>query len=205
MTQGADTEDEDEARVGGFAAHRRRARWIGRCILPHEADLRRMLERRAPTGLEVDDIIQEIYARLAAMASIDHIHSPRSYVFRMASGVMTDYLRHQKVVPIHRVDDIDAAGRASEEPSPEEVVVHRDQLGRVVRIIGQLPPRVRDVFKLRRIEGLSQREVSRQLGVPESTIEKRMARGVFLIAQQWETGGSHQAEPKKTGVGRSRS
>lgn len=179
------------------AAHADRARWIARHILPHEAELRRHLSRRAPAGFESDDIVQEIYARLAALASVDHIHNPRSYIFRMASGVMADHIRRQKVVPMQAVDDFDAVGVVSTDPSPEAVVLHRDQLKHLARIFAKLPPRVAEVFRLRRIEGLSQQEVSRRLGLSESTIEKRMARGVYLIARAWETGGNETIRSTK--------
>lgn len=190
MDQGADSDHEDRLQPDRAAAYRQRALWIARHVLPHEADLRRTLMRRAPGGFEVDDIVQEIYARLAGLATVDHIHNPRSYVFRMAAGVMTDYVRHRKVVPIHAVDDIDAAGATSDDPSPEAVVLHRDQLNLLARLFARLPSRVAEVVRLRRIEGLSQREVSHRLGIPESTVEKRMARGIYLLARSWETGGN---------------
>jgi RNA polymerase sigma-70 factor (ECF subfamily) len=177
---------------------RKRALWIARHVLPHEADLRRTLQRRAPGGLEVDDIVQEIYARLASMATVAHIQSPRGYVFRMAAGLMADFVRHQKVVPIHNVGDVDRAGRASEEASPETIVSDREDLRRLLRIVDALPPAVADVFRLRRFEGLSQKEVARRLHVPESTVEKRIARGLYLVAQAFETGGNGTIETTRS-------
>lgn len=197
MNRDAGSDGHDAPQASDAAIHRQRARWIARNILPHEAELRRSLKRRAPNGFEIDDIVQEIYARLAGLASVDHIHNPRSYMFRMASGVMMDYVRHQKVVPIHIVEDLDAAGAVSIDPSPEVVVLHRDQLSQLARVFAKLPPRVAEVFRLRRIEGLSQREVSHRLGLSESTIEKRMARGVYLIAQSWEAGGKEDVRSTK--------
>ncbi|MFT4251218.1 MAG: RNA polymerase sigma factor [Caulobacter sp.] len=197
MAQDNESSDRDMSGAARAVAHRERARWIAAQVLPHEAELRRALARRAPAGFEVDDIVQEIYARLAGMASVEHIENPRSYVFRMASGVMVDFMRRQKVVPIQSVEDIAGAAGVSEDPSPEAVVVDRDQLRRLMRMLSELPPRISDVFRLRRVEGLSQREVSRRLGVPESTVEKRMARGVFLLARSFESGGEPEAESTK--------
>lgn len=178
--------------------YRERARWIALHILPHEAELRRTLRRRAPVGFEIDDIIQEIYARLAALPSVDHIHSPRSYIHRMAAGVVTDHLRRQKVVPMMAVDDYEAIGAISTDPSPEAIVLHRDQLNRLTHIVSQLPPVVAQVFRLRRVEGMSQKEVARRLRLPESTVEKRMARGVYLIARYWEAGGNDEVRSTNT-------
>lgn len=198
---GADGQNTGGRNTGGEdaqAAHRERARWIARHVLPHEAELRRSLKRRAPAGFEIDDIVQEIYARLAACPSVDHIHNPRSYVHRMAGGVVTDYVRRQKVVPMLAVEDYEAVGATSADPSPEAVVLHRDQLNRLARIFSRLPPTVAEVFRLRRIEGLSQKDVARRLGLAESTIEKRMARGVYLIAQHWEAGGNGEVRSTKS-------
>ncbi len=186
-----------DAKVAKLAGSAERARWIARNVLPHEAELRRLLRRRAPPMFEVDDIVQEIYARLAAIAIVDHIQNPKAYLLRMASGVIMDHLRHQKVVPIHAVEDLDLAGGVCSAPSPEAVAVDRDELRRLLRVLASLPPGVAEVFRLRRIEGLSQREVSRQLRIPESTIEKRMARGIYLVARSFESGGIGPAEPTK--------
>lgn len=190
---GHDTKGED-----ALAIHRERARWIARHVLPHEAELRRSLKRRSPAGFEVDDIVQEIYARLAGSASVDHIHNPRSYLHRMAGGIMADYARRQKVVPMMAVEDYEAVGATSADPSPEAVVLHRDQLNQLKRIFSQLPPAVAEVFRLRRIDGMSQKDVARRLKVPESTIEKRMARGVYLIARHWEAGGNGEVHSTKS-------
>lgn len=187
-TAGNDDESDTEvaARAARAAAHRARAQWIARHVLPQEPDLRRVLGRRAPAGFEVDDLIQEIYARLAAAPSVDHIDNPRAYVFRMASGITMDFLRRSKVAPIVHVEQLDAVGAATQEPSPETIALDRDQLRRLARVFAELPPKVAAVFRLRRVEGLSQRETAHRLGIAESTVEKHMAKGVYLIAQGFE-------------------
>jgi RNA polymerase sigma-70 factor (ECF subfamily) len=58
-----------------------RALWLARNILPHEPALRAWLSRRQVAGLDVDDIVQDSYARLSTAGSVDKIHSPRSYMF----------------------------------------------------------------------------------------------------------------------------
>lgn len=198
MSKAVSADGNDTKGADAQEVHYERARWIARHVLPHEAELRRSLKRLAPVGLELDDIIQEIYARLAGLPSVDHIHSPRSYFYRMAGGIMADYARRQKVVPMLAVEDYDAVGATSADPSPETVVIHRDQLTHLTRIFQQLPPAVADVFRLRRIDGMSQKEVARRLNLPESTIEKRMARGIYLIAQSWQAGGNGEVRSTKS-------
>ena len=91
---------------------------------------------------------------------------------------------------------------ASEEPSPERQVIDRDELHRLAQLIARLPGRVRDVFTLRRVYGLSQREVAERLGLAESTVEKHMARGFLLMLEPVRHGGNDSAHPSSLGSGK---
>ncbi len=182
-----------------------RAIWLGRHVLPHEPALRAWLRRRRLGGLDIDDIIQETYTRLVAAESVSHVYDARSYAFQIAGSVVIDHLRRMKVVSIASVPDFDYLEVVSEDPSPERQVIDRDELHRLAQMIARLPGKVRDVFTLRRVHGLSQREVAARLRIAESTVEKHMARGFLLMLDQFAHGGkepSHPSNPKpgKTGT-----
>jgi len=172
-----------------------RAIWLGRQVLPHEPALRAWLSRRRLGGLDVDDIIQETYSRLMTAESVQHVHDTRSYTFQVAGSVVIDHLRRMKVVSIASMPDLDYLEVVSEEPSPERQVIDRDELHRLATMIARLPGRVRDVFTLRRVYGLSQREVAEKLEIAESTVEKHMARGFLLMLEQFKDGGKQDAYP----------
>jgi RNA polymerase sigma-70 factor (ECF subfamily) len=88
-------------------------------------------------------------------------------------------------------------GLVSDEPSPEARVIGRDELCRLAEAIGSLPPRVREVFTLRRIKGLSQKEISSQLGITEGTVERHMTRALFLLSEDFLIGGKGAPRPSK--------
>jgi DNA-directed RNA polymerase specialized sigma24 family protein len=93
--------------------------------------------------------------RLVAAESVAHVHDAKTYTFQVAGSVVIDHLRRIKFVPISSVPDPDYLEVVSEEPSPERQAIDRDELNRVALIIASLPGRVRDVFTLRRVHGLS--------------------------------------------------
>jgi RNA polymerase sigma-70 factor (ECF subfamily) len=179
-----------------------RAIWLGRHVLPHEPALRAWLRRRRLEGLEIDDVIQETYTRLIAADSVAHIRDAKSYAFQIAGSVVVDHLRRLKVVSIASVSDLDHLDAPSEEPSPERQVIDREELHRLAQMIAGLPRRVRDVFTLRRVYGLSQREVAERLGIAESTVEKHMARGFLLMLEPLRHGGNNTFHTSSLGSGK---
>ena len=61
-------------------------------------------------------------------------------------------------------------------PSPEEQCRRSDLAENVVQLTRQLSPTLRKAFQLRHLDGLTIREVTNILGVPEGTVKARIAR-----------------------------
>jgi RNA polymerase sigma factor (sigma-70 family) len=181
-----------------------RAIWLGRHVLPHEPALRAWLSRRRLGGLEIDDVIQETYTRLVAAESVSHVYDAKSYAFQIAGSVVIDNLRRMKVVSISSVPDLDYLEVVSEDPSPERQVIDRDELHRLAQMIAGLPGKVRDVFTLRRVYGLTQREVADRLGIAESTVEKHMAKGFLIMLDLFRHGGNEASHPSSSRSGKNR-
>jgi RNA polymerase sigma-70 factor (ECF subfamily) len=179
------------------AIDRERTRWFLRNILPHEPGLRSWLARRQPLGLEIDDIIQEAYAILADLETVDGIRHPRAYLFQVARSVITKHLRRARVVPIHTVENLTELGHADDGPSPEQIAIDRDELRRLAQAIGAMPAKVQQAFTLRRVQGLSQREISAHMSISENTVEKHISHGLRFLIDWFGHGGKAPSESSK--------
>lgn len=169
--------------LGGLAVQENRLRimqWVGSEVLPHEADLRRWL-RKSLEPFDVEDVIQESYARIAGLDSVTHIQSGRAYFYTVAKMIVLERLRRARIVKIESVVEIDALNIVQDVPSPERMAAGRRELDRVRKLIEGLPERTRRVIELRKIEGLSQREAAMAMNVAEHTIEYESVRGLRLI------------------------
>ncbi len=61
---------------------------------------------------------------------------------------------------------------------PETQALIQEQLVLAQSAIDELTPRVREVFELRKVYGLKQREIAERLGISQSTVEKHIAKGL---------------------------
>jgi RNA polymerase sigma-70 factor (ECF subfamily) len=165
-----------------------RALWLARCVLPHEPELRAWLARRTMRDL-VDDIVQESYAILAGLESVEHIRDPRSYLFEVAKSVVLLALRRSRVIAFEALTDAESLRLPSSDPGPESLVAARQELGLLAAMIGRLPPKCREALVLRKIHGLSQREVAARMGVSENTIEKHIGKALGILTGKIGRGG----------------
>jgi RNA polymerase sigma-70 factor (ECF subfamily) len=109
--------------------------------------------------------------------------------------VVLQGLRRAKVVHIESVGEIGRLDIASETPSPESNASGIQELRHLEHCVGQLPVRCREVFLMRKMNGLSQRQISERLGISENTVEKHMVKalkylGLALAAGEWAVSGS---------------
>jgi RNA polymerase sigma factor (sigma-70 family) len=164
------------------------AMWVGRRILPHEAEVRAWLRRASVPTHEIDDVIQESYAKLSGIDDVSHIQNPRAYFFRVARMVVLQQVRRAQIIRIETVAEVDSLSIADERPTPEEEVAFSQELRRLKCLIDGLPEKARRVFVLRKIEGISQKEIAARLGISQNTVETHVANGMRLILKAWASG-----------------
>jgi len=156
--------------------------WVSSHIVPFEAELRQKLVHICRGQGEVDDLVQDVYYRLLKLSSIAHIDDPRNYLFQTARNIVIDQVRRKAVVNFETMHNLDELMVPDDRPSPESVTMARAELKWVLGVIANLPDRCREVFRLRKIYGMSQAEAAKNLGVSENVVEKETMRGMHIIS-----------------------
>ncbi len=75
-------------------------RWFAEEVQPHEADLRAYLQRSFPGLSDIDDLIQETYARLFRAKTAGKVSAARPYLFVTARHAACDFFRRRRIVSI---------------------------------------------------------------------------------------------------------
>ena len=178
-----------------------RREWFARQILVHEAQLRGYLGRFLKRRCDVADGVQETYARLlglpdSALAAIRH---PRAFLFTAARNVALEWRRRERWICREDMAELALPSVLEVEPSAYEELRAHEELIVLARAIAALPKRCREVLTLRKLCGLSQKQIARRLGISENTVEKQTANGVRLCADFFdaERGGA-LAAPRRT-------
>jgi RNA polymerase sigma factor (sigma-70 family) len=155
--------------------------WVLAEVMPHEAAVRNWLRRSRVADEDIDDLIQEAYCKLVSLETVEHISRPDGYFFRIVRNLLMDHIRRSRIVRFETVEEMALSSVCSEEASPEQIVGAQKELEKVSRLIRSLPARCRQIIQLRKVEGISQKEIARRLGITESTVENEAALGMRLI------------------------
>lgn len=157
--------------------------------MPHEPAVRAWLRVRVAAPEDADDLIQEAYAKLTGLTSFEQIDRPAAYFFQVVRNLLIDHVRHTRVVRIDAIGDIGDISDAADDLNPERIAGGRRELSRVMALIDTLPARCRAIFTMRKIEGLSQREIAARMGVSESIVENDGVKGLTLLMRALRAGG----------------
>jgi RNA polymerase sigma-70 factor (ECF subfamily) len=143
------------------------------------------LYRYTRNNSDVDELLQEVYARLLTAGASDdpEVCSVRAFALTVARNVAFDWLRHRQVVPIELVADLEALEVLDEGEQIEEIVNSHQELAMLVKAIQGLPDRCRQVFTLRKVYGYSQKEIALRLSISENTVEQHLTKAARRCAQ----------------------
>jgi len=157
------------------------AKWFAEEVQPHESELRAYLRSKFSRHLDVDDLIQETYARLLQAREQAPLRSAKAYLFTTARNAAFDFFRRRKIVTIEGIAEIELLPVFEDRPGVAEAVCHDQELQLLAEAIQALPERCRRVLTLRKLHGLSHREIAQKLGIAENTVNAQVAIGVLRL------------------------
>ena len=157
--------------------------WFAENLQPHEPLLRAWLRSRFPAECDCDDIVQESFVRVLRARARDELRAPKAFLFATARNLAVDRLRRVQVAGTNALAEIDASSVMDPEEDIPESVARAEEIELLTHAIQSLPDRCRQVLTVRKIYGMSQREIATRLGIAEHTVEAQGAIGVRKCAE----------------------
>ncbi|MDA0346657.1 MAG: sigma-70 family RNA polymerase sigma factor [Verrucomicrobia bacterium] len=159
-------------------ANAERDNWFAREIQIYEPEIRAYLKNKFPTLEDIDDIIQEAYARLLKVREEREIKEPRALLYTVARNIVYDLFRRTKVVQFKSLTQFPDLSVIDDRADIEESVNLRDEINLLIRAVETLPKRCRQIMTLRMIYGYSRMEIAEELGISANTVKAQLAKGM---------------------------
>ena len=158
--------------------------------LERRDDLVRFFTQRLRSAAAAEDLVQDIYLRLTAVAPDAEVRNPAGYLYRLGSNLMLDRLRGERRAAARDHDwrqghrTVVGIDEVSEEPRADDAVAARQRLAAVVEVLQSLPAQTQRVFRMHKFEGLSHSEVAQALGISRSAVEKHCMAVLKRLAER---------------------
>ena len=158
------------------------SQWFATEVEPHETALRAYLCNLVSVA-DIDDLVQETYARLLRARDRGPIASPRGLLFATARNAARDILRRRVTANTFPITENEVSHVFDDAPSVVETVSRRQEADLLEAAIADLPPRCREILVLRKFENLSLREIATRLGIAEHTVESQLTKALHRCAK----------------------
>ncbi|MDT9600120.1 RNA polymerase sigma factor [Sphingosinicella rhizophila] len=171
--------------------------WFCREVLPLEPALTRYIRRNWRQSEDVFDLLHDVYALALGGARSGLPDYTQGYVFTIARNLLTQRSRRARIVSFELITDLESLEPDVDIFSADRNMVARDDLRRAGAGIDNLPPRCREVVRLRKVEGLTTREAADRLGVGIDAVEQQLTKGMRALADFMLGGPGHIARPSR--------
>lgn len=170
------------------------SRWFADEIQPHEHDLRDYLRAKFSAHPDIEDLIQETYARLLQAREQSGAQIGKAYLFATARNMAIDFFRRRKIALIDCMAEMDLLPVFDTRPDVAESACRSQELTMLAEAIQSLPHRCRQVLTLRKLHGLSHHEIALALGISENTVNAQVAVGVVRLREYLQGRGITRAQ-----------
>jgi RNA polymerase sigma-70 factor (ECF subfamily) len=144
----------------------------------HGAAIYSYLRFHLPSPAQAEDLTADVFLRaVRAAGRFDPERgAARAWLFQIARNALRDYLRHERRHPhvsLGALDDL-----RSEAPSPEERLLWKEEVGRLLTALSSLTAADQELIGLRYGSGLDTMEVAEILGLREPAVRTRLWRAL---------------------------
>ena len=138
------------------------------------------LRKNSRTSEDAEDLLQEIFLKLWLYRENIHPDSSlSSYLFAIARNTLLNNIRDRAKERLLEVFIIDAEFKDDSED------IEEDELSGIIKEIDDLaqgmPPKRKEVYELRWINGLSRKEISKKMGISIVTVDIHLRKAIDYL------------------------
>ena len=145
--------------------------------------LKAFISRLIRKPQDIDDIAQETFVRAFLAEQKGAIQHPKAYLYRIARNLTFEILSKKSNKLTSYIEDSSDYSLLDSGDDIEGIAIVREKLDRVKVAIAEMPPQCQRVFIMHKVYGFKYKEISQQLGISVSTVEKHIMTGLKKCRQ----------------------
>jgi RNA polymerase sigma factor (sigma-70 family) len=168
-----------------------RAAEVSRLFREHNRALVLFLASRLKDIQAAREVAQEAYVRVLELENLSAVGFLRSYLFKVAGNLAIDRIRQQQSrARLDRISDFDDF---LDTLPPERTVIAREELAFLGQVVGELPAKYQQAFRLHRLEDQPFEEIARQMGLKERMVRRYVTNALLYLRLRREGRSPAQA------------
>ncbi|MDE7199052.1 MAG: sigma-70 family RNA polymerase sigma factor [Lachnospiraceae bacterium] len=167
-------------------------------VLKYGKDILRFCRMTAADAETGDELYQDTMLKLLEKRNrLDFTQNTKSYALSTSIFLWKNkrkkYANRLRLVPTESMDEMSDEGKQvsdhTHEISPEQIVLRRDEIDMVQRLVASLPEKYRMPVYLYYSADMQIKEISDILELPEGTVKSRMRKAKRLLREELEATG----------------
>ena len=132
---------------------------------------------------EVEDLVQDFFVSLWIDSSHLQIRSSlKSYLFTGVKNRCLDFQKHHKVIERYR--EYILFSTQTDDNTTDHLFAESELRYAVQKSLEKFSPRCREIFEMSRLKGLSNKEISEQLGISKRTVELQISNSLKILRKE---------------------
>lgn len=120
-----------------------------------------------------ENVAQEVFIKVwTGRGVLPEVRNFRNYLFQISKNTMIDHIRRETAMVLR--NNVFAGRAFSRDDSFENDFIAKETQGAIDEIVGNMPPKRREVFILNRVQGKSNDEIAELLGLSKKTVENHL-------------------------------
>lgn len=162
---------------------------VSEVFLANLGGLKSHLSRLLHSRHDIEDVLQDTYIRAVQAEKVTEIEAPQAFLYKICQNLALNHnskAAHRLTDYIADFEEHDVLGGGS---SLDYQLHQENRFVTFCSAVKVLPAQCRQVFVLKKVYGLSNKEIAQRLDIAVSTVDKHIGRGMVACRNYLEVNG----------------
>lgn len=145
----------------------------------HYKELTTFAARKVRCRTLAAELVHEAYIRVRTGGGEVGIENPLAYLYRIVINLVTDHYRKNVRCGSYVTTDPILENVPDDRPTIDVRIDEQRRLALLDQAVDELPPRCREVFRLRKYHAMNQAAIAERLGISRNMVEKHLRKALL--------------------------